>query len=183
MERIFGRPIVTQEQMRTRIKELSKQIMADYSDKNLILVGILKGAYAFYADLCRAIRIPLRVDFLVVSSYGSAAKSAGKVKMVSDLTEDIKGQDVLLVEDIVDSGLTVQYLIKRLSKRKPRSIRVCALLSKPARRQVTVPLHYVGFEIPNHYVVGYGLDYQQKYRNLPYLAVLDEVDEEGDRHE
>jgi len=183
MERIFGRPIVTQEQMRTRIKELGKQIMADYADKNLILVGILKGAYAFYADLCRAIRIPLRVDFLVVSSYGSAAKSGGKVKIVSDLTEDIKGRDVLLVEDIVDSGLTVQYLVRQLSERKPRSIRVCALLSKPDRRTVNVPLHYVGFEIPNKYVVGYGLDYQQKYRNLPYLAVLDQVDEEGDRHD
>ena len=183
MERIFGRPIVTQEQMRTRIKELGKQIMTDYADKNLILVGILKGAYAFYADLCRAIRIPLRVDFLVVSSYGSAAKSGGKVKIVSDLTEDIKGRDVLLVEDIVDSGLTVQYLIRQLSERKPRSIRVCALLSKPDRRTVNVPLHYVGFEIPNKYVVGYGLDYQQKYRNLPYLAVLDQVDEEGDRHD
>ena len=183
MERIFGRPIVTQEQMRTRIKELGKQIMADYADKNLILVGILKGAYAFYADLCRAIRIPLRVDFLVVSSYGSGAKSGGKVKIVSDLTEDIKGRDVLLVEDIVDSGLTVQYLVRQLSERKPRSIRVCALLSKPDRRTVNVPLHYVGFEIPNKYVVGYGLDYQQKYRNLPYLAVLDQVDEEGDRHD
>ena len=183
MERIFGRPIVTQEQMRARIKELGKQIMTDYADKSLILVGILKGAYAFYADLCRAIRIPLRVDFLVVSSYGSAAKSGGKVKIVSDLTEDIKGRDVLLVEDIVDSGLTVRYLIRQLSERKPRSVRVCALLSKPARRQVTVPLHYVGFEIPNQYVVGYGLDYQQKYRNLPYLAVLDQVDEEGDKHE
>jgi len=180
-DRIFGRPIVTQEQMRARIKELGKQIMTDYGEKNLILVGILKGAYAFYADLCRAIRIPLRVDFLVVSSYGSAAKSGGKVKIVSDLTEDIKGRDVLLVEDIVDSGLTVQYLTRKLSERKPRSIRVCTLLSKPERRTVNVALHYVGFEIPNKYVVGYGLDYQQKYRNLPYLAVLDEVDEEGDR--
>jgi hypoxanthine phosphoribosyltransferase len=180
MERIFGRPIVTQEQMRGRIKELAKQIMIDYADKDLILVGILKGAYAFYADLCRAIRIPLCVDFLVVASYGAAAKSSGKVKMVTDLTENIAGRDVLLVEDIVDSGFTVQYLMNTLSKRKPKSMRVCALLSKPARRKVQVPVHYVGFEIPNKYVVGYGLDYQQKYRNLPYLAVLDKVDEEGE---
>jgi hypoxanthine phosphoribosyltransferase len=178
MERIFGRPIVTQEEMRTRIRELGKQIMADYADKDLILVGILKGAYAFYADLCRAIRIPLRVDFLVVSSY-TGSKSSEKVKIVTDLTEDIAGRDVLLVEDIVDSGLTVQHLVKTLSKRKPKSIRVCALLSKPARRKVEVPVDYVGFEIPNKYVVGYGLDYQQKYRNLPYLAVLDRVDEEA----
>ncbi|MDE3017819.1 MAG: hypoxanthine phosphoribosyltransferase [Nitrospirota bacterium] len=180
MERIFGRPIVTQEQMRTRIKDLGREIASDYADKDLILVGILKGAFAFYADLARAIRIPLRVDFLVVTSYGSRAKTSGKVKMVTDLTENIAGRDVLLVEDIVDSGLTLQYLTKTLSKRKPKSIKACALLNKPDRRQVTVPVDYVGFEIPNKYVVGYGLDYQQKYRNLPYLAVLDQVDEEGE---
>ena len=179
MERIFGRPIVTQEEMRARIRELGRQITADYADKDLILVGILKGAYAFYADLARAIRIPLRVDFLVVTSYSSKRSTSGKVKMMSDLTEDIAGRDVLLVEDIVDSGLTVKYLTQTLSKRKPKSIRVCTLLSKPERRKVDVPIHYVGFEIPNKYVVGYGLDYQQKYRNLPYLAVLDTVDDEG----
>jgi hypoxanthine phosphoribosyltransferase len=179
MERIFGRPIVTQEEMRNRIRELGRQIMADYAEKDLLLVGILKGAFAFYADLARAIRIPLRVDFLVVTSYGFRSKTSGKVKMVTDLTEDIAGRDVLLVEDIVDSGLTVQYLIKTLAKRKPKSIRVCTLLSKPARRKVDVAIDYVGFEIQNQYVVGYGLDYQQKYRNLPYLAVLDTVDDEG----
>lgn len=179
MERIFGRPIVTQEEMRARIRELGRQITADYADKDLILVGILKGAYAFYADLARAIRIPLRVDFLVVTSYESKGSTSGKVKMMGDLTEEIAGRDVLLVEDIVDSGLTVKYLTQTLSKRKPKSIRVCTLLSKPERRKVNVPVHYVGFEIPNKYVVGYGLDYQQKYRNLPYLAVLDTVDEEG----
>lgn len=179
MERIFGRPIVTQEEMRARIRELGRQITVDYADKDLILVGILKGAYAFYADLARAIRIPLRVDFLVVTSYESKGSTSGKVKMMSDLTEEIAGRDVLLVEDIVDSGLTVKYLTQTLSKRKPKSIRVCTLLSKPERRKVDVPIHYVGFEIPNKYVVGYGLDYQQKYRNLPYLAVLDTVDDEG----
>lgn len=173
MERIFGRPIVTQEEMRTRIKELGKQITADYAGKDFVLVGVLKGAYAFYADLARAIRIPMRVDFLIVTSYGSQSKTSGKVKVVTELTEDIKGKDVLLVEDIVDSGLTVQYLIKTLAKRKPKSIKICTLLSKPERRTIDVPLDYVGFKIPNNYVVGYGLDYQQKYRNLPYLAVLD----------
>ena len=173
MERIFGRPIVTQEEMRARIKELGKQIATDYAGKDLVLVGVLKGAYAFYADLARAIRIPMRVDFLVVASYGSQAKSSGRVKIITELTEDAKGKDLLLVEDIVDSGLTVQYLIKTLAKNKPRSIRVCTLLSKPDRRKIDVPLDYVGFKIPNKYVVGYGLDYQQKYRNLPYLAVLD----------
>lgn len=179
MERIFGRPIVTQEEMRTRIKELGRQITADYEGKDLILVGILKGAFAFYADLARAIRVPLRVDFLVVTSYGSKSSTSGKVKMVTDLTEDVAGRDVLLVEDIVDSGLTVQYLMKTLSKRKPKSIKACTLLSKPARRKVDVSVDYIGFEIANQYVVGYGLDYQQKYRNLPYLAVLDKVDDEG----
>jgi hypoxanthine phosphoribosyltransferase len=173
MERIFGRPIVTQEEMRARIKELGKQIANDYTGKDLVLVGVLKGAYAFYADLARAIRIPMRVDFLIVTSYGSQSKTSGRVKVVTELTEDIKGKEVLLVEDIVDSGLTVQYLIKTLSKHKPKSIKVCTLLSKPERRTIEVPLEYIGFKIPNKYVVGYGLDYQQKYRNLPYLAVLD----------
>ena len=172
MERIFGRPIVTQEEMRARIKELGKQIATDYAGKDLVLVGVLKGAYAFYADLARAIRIPMRVDFLIVTSYGGQSKTSGKVKVITELTEDVKGKDVLLVEDIVDSGLTVQYLTKTLAKHKPRSIKVCTLLSKPERRTIDVPLDYVGFKIPNKYVVGYGLDYQQKYRNLPYLAEL-----------
>ena len=179
MERIFGRPIVTQEEMRTRIRELGKQITTDYTGKDFVLVGVLKGAYAFYADLARAIRIPMRVDFLMVTSDGSRTKISGKVKMVTELTEDIKGKDVLLVEDIVDSGLTAQYLLKTLAKRKPRSIKVCTLLSKPDRRIIDVTIDYVGFKIPNKYVVGYGLDYQQKYRNLPYLAVLDMEGDEG----
>ena len=179
MDRIFGRPIVTQEQMRMRIRELGRQITADYAGKELILVGVLKGAYAFYADLARAIRIPMRVDFLVVTSYAGKPRSSGKVKMVTDLTEDIAGRDVLLVEDIVDSGLTAQYLVKTLNKRKPRSIKICSLLSKLERREKTVFIDYVGFEIPNKYVVGYGLDYRQQYRNLPYLAVLDTVDDDG----
>src|SRR5215475_3691809 len=176
MERIFGRPIVTQEEMRARIRELGKQITTDYTGKDLVLVGVLKGAYAFYADLARAIRIPIRLDFLIVTSEGSRTKPSSKgkrVKIVTELTEDIKGKDVLLVEDIVDSGLTVQYLVKTIAKIKPRSIKVCTLLSKPDRRTMNVAIDYVGFKIPNKYVVGYGLDYQQKYRNLPYLAVLD----------
>ena len=173
MQRIFGRPMVTQEEMRARIKELGKQIATDFAGKDLVLVGVLKGAYAFYADLARAIRIPMRVDFLIVASYGGQSKTSGKVKVITELTEDVKGKDVLLVEDIVDSGLTVQYLVKTLAKHKPKSIKVCTLLSKPDRRTINVQLDYVGFKIPNKYVVGYGLDYQQKYRNLPYLAVLD----------
>jgi hypoxanthine phosphoribosyltransferase len=178
MERMFGRPIVTQEQMRNRIRELGRQISADYAGKDLVLVGVLKGAYAFFADLARAIRIPVQVDFIIVTSYGTQAKTSGKVKLVTELTEKIKNRDVLLVEDIVDSGLTVQYLIKALAKQKPSSIKVCTLLSKPERRVVDVPLQYIGFRIPNQYVVGYGLDYQQQYRNLPYLAVLDQLNQQ-----
>ncbi|MBL8075882.1 MAG: hypoxanthine phosphoribosyltransferase [Nitrospira sp.] len=178
MERMFGRPIITQEQMRGRIRELGRQISTDYAGKDLVLVGVLKGAYAFFADLARAIRIPVRVDFIVVTSYGTGSKTSGKVKLVTELTEQIKNKDVLLVEDIVDSGLTVQYLMKALGKRKPRSINVCTLLSKPERRVVDVHVQYIGFKIPDLYVIGYGLDYQQKYRNLPYLAVLDQGSEQ-----
>lgn len=178
MERMFGRPIVTQEQMRSRIRELGKQISADYVGKDLVLVGVLKGAYAFFADLARAIRIPVRIDFIIVTSYGTQVKTSGKVKLMTELTEKIRDRDVLLVEDIVDSGLTVQYLTKALGKQKPRSIKVCTLLSKPERRVVDVQLQYIGFKIPNQYVVGYGLDYRQKYRNLPYLAVLDQLSQQ-----
>lgn len=178
MERMFGRPIITQEQMRGRIRELGRQISTDYAGKDLVLLGVLKGAYAFFADLARAIRIPVRVDFIVVTSYGTGSKTSGKVKLVTELTEQIKNKDVLLVEDIVDSGLTVQYLMKALGKRKPRSINVCTLLSKPERRVVDVHVQYIGFKIPDLYVIGYGLDYQQKYRNLPYLAVLDQGSEQ-----
>ncbi len=180
MDRIFGRPIVSQEQMRSRIRELGRQISTDYTGKDLVLVGVLKGAYAFYADLARAIRIPIRVDFIVVTSYGKRANTSGKVKLVTELTENIKGKDVLLVEDIVDSGLTVQHLMKSLMKKKPSSLRVCTLLSKPDRRLVNVHVHYVGFKISNQYVIGYGLDYQQQYRNLPYLAVLADQDVHDD---
>lgn len=177
MERMFGRPIVTQEQMRSRIRELGRQISADYAGKDLVLIGVLKGAYAFFADLARAIRIPVCVDFIIVTSYGARATTSGKVKLVTEPTERIKGKDVLLVEDIVDSGLTVRHLTKTLTKQKPNSIKICTLLSKPERRVVDVQIDYVGFKVQNEYIVGYGLDYQQKYRNLPYLAVLDRLGE------
>ena len=180
MDGIFGKPIVTQEAMRARIRELGRQITADYAQKDLIMIGILKGAYVFYADLARAIGLPLKVDFLVVSSYAGKARSSGKIRVLTELTEDIAGRDVLLVEDIVDSGCTLQHLRKALGARKPKSIKVCALLNKPDRRQVEVKVDYVGFNISNKFVVGYGLDYRQNYRNLPYLAVLDKVDEEGE---
>ncbi len=177
-ERIFGKPIITQVEMQRRIKELGRRISIDYEGKDLLVVGVLKGAFAFFADLIRAIRLPVRVDFIMVSSYGVKSKTAGRVKVISDLTTDIAGQDVLIVEDIVDSGLTVNSLKKNFLSRRPKSLRFCALLDKQERRKIDVVIDYVGFKIPNKYVVGYGLDYQDKYRNLPYIAVLENVDEE-----
>jgi hypoxanthine phosphoribosyltransferase len=174
---IFGKPIVTQEEVRTRIRELGRQITADYAQKDLVLVGVLKGAFAFYADLARAIRLPLRVDFLLVSSSSKQTKAGEAIKVLTELTEEIADRDVLVVEDIVDSGRTVQHLHQVLGRRKPKSIKVCALLNKPDRRVVEVVVDYVGFNIPNKFVIGYGLDYQQRYRNLPYLAVLDKMAE------
>lgn len=176
MEQIFGRPIITQEEMQKRIKALGNQITLDYEGRDLLMVGVLKGAFAFYADLLRAIHLSVRVDFLVVSSRRTKAKT-GKIKVVSDLTEEIAGQDVLLVEDIVDSGMTLSFLKKKLHARRPRSLKVCVLLDKPERRKVRIAIDYVGFTIPNKYVVGYGLDYKNNYRNLPYIAVLDKVTE------
>ena len=176
MDEIFGKPILTQEEVRTRVRELGRQITLDYAQKDLLMIGILKGAFAFYADLARAIGLPRRVDFLVASSNDKKMKMTEDMNLLSALTEEVTGRDVLLVEDIVDSGRTVQYLKQMFSRRQPKSLKVCALLNKPERRAVDVTVDYVGFDIPNKFVIGYGLDYQQKYRNLPYLAVLEQVD-------
>ena len=174
-QRIFGKPLINQVELQRRIRKLGHQISQDYVRKDLVLVGVLKGAFAFYADLARAISIPLTVDFIVVTSRGMKAKEGEKVKVVSDLTVDIAGRHVLLVEDIIDSGLTVKYLITRLNNRSPASLKVCTMLDKPTRRTVDVTIDYVGFTIANKYVVGFGLDYENNYRNLPYLAVLDQM--------
>lgn len=173
MDQIFGKPLVTQEAMRARIKDLGKQISLDYQDKDLLVVGVLKGAYVFFADLVRVIRLPIQIDFLIAKSHKTIGSSAKNVKVWSELTEKINNRHVLLVEDIVDSGVTAQFLVKNLMKKKPASVAVCALISKPANRKVEVDLRYVGFEVPPTYIVGYGLDFKQKYRNLPYLAKLD----------
>lgn len=178
MTRVFGKPMISQQEISRRIKDLGRRISEDYQDRDVVMIGVLKGAFAFFADLVRAIHVPIELDFLVVSSYESSAKSTGRVKVISDLTVDIKGQDVIVVEDIVDSGLTLSFLKKKLLMRHPNSLRVCALLDKPERRTINVPIEYVGFTIPNKYVVGYGLDYQNRYRNLPYIAVLDQVGEQ-----
>lgn len=175
MDRLFVKPLVTQEVLRTRIKELGKQISQDYQGKDLVVVGVLKGAYVFYADLVRAIRLPLHIDFLIARNRPLKGLPGQTTKVWSDLTEKIRQRHVLLVEEIVDSGKTAKLLVEKLNKKKPASVAICTLLSKPDKRKVQVPLRYVGFEVPSTYVVGYGLDYQQTYRNLPYLAQIDEA--------
>jgi hypoxanthine phosphoribosyltransferase len=173
MDQIFGKPLVTQEAMRARIKELGKQISQDYQGKDLLVVGVLKGAYVFFADLARVIRLPIQIDFLIPKNHKKISGSGKSIKVWTELTEKTNKRHVLLVEDIVDSGVTAQSLVTKLMKKKPASVAVCALISKPANRKVEVDLRYVGFEVPPIYVVGYGLDFKQKYRNLPYLAKLD----------
>src|SRR5207253_4459350 len=159
-------------QIEDRIRELGEQISDDYEGKDLLLVGVLKGAVFFLSDLMRLIEVPVEVDFMAVASYGSATDSSGVVRILKDLDAAIEGRDVLIVEDIIDSGLTLQYLMRNLGSRNPRSLEVCALLCKPDRRKVELPTRYVGFQIPNRFVVGYGLDYDERHRNLPYVAVL-----------
>jgi hypoxanthine phosphoribosyltransferase len=173
MAETFGKPLITQEAMRGRIRELGKQISKDYQGKDLVVVGVLKGAYVFFADLVRVIQLPIQIDFLIAKGTKKVGRPAKTVKVWTELTEKIARRHVLLVEDIVDSGLTVQFLVSQLNKHKPASVAVCTLLSKPANRQIEIEVQYVGFEVPKSYIVGYGLDFKQKYRNLPYLAKMD----------
>ncbi|MCH5288167.1 MAG: hypoxanthine phosphoribosyltransferase [Christensenellaceae bacterium] len=164
--------LVTREEIAEAVKKLGQQITADYKGKNVILIGILKGAVVFFADLIREIDLPLNIDFMAVSSYGAATKSSGVVEVVKDINRDITGLDVLVVEDIVDSGMTLSYLKKYLSSRGAASIKVVTLLDKPERRRVDLTADYFCFTIPDEFVVGYGLDYAEKYRNLPDIGVL-----------
>jgi hypoxanthine phosphoribosyltransferase len=170
----IGETLVSEEDLRRRIAELGAQISRDYAGRELLLIGVLKGAVPFLADLMRELDLPCEVDFMAVSSYGSATDSSGVVRILKDLDASIEDRDVLLVEDIIDSGLTLHYLLKNLRARNPASLEVCALLTKPERRRVDLPIRYVGFEIPNRFAIGYGLDHAQRYRNLRYVAVLDE---------
>jgi hypoxanthine phosphoribosyltransferase len=170
----LGETIVSGEQLRARVTELGAEISADYADREPLLVGVLKGAVMFMADLMREITVPCEIDFMAVSSYGSATNSSGVVRILKDLDASIEGRDVLIVEDIIDSGLTLQYLMRNLAARGPASLEVCALLAKPERRRVELPIRYVGFEIPNKFVVGYGLDVGERYRNLDRVAALNE---------
>lgn len=172
MEKIFGKPLITQEEIVHRIRELGLQITSDYAGKNLILIGVLKGAYAFTADLSRAIGLPAGLDF-VMTLPGPKDKDA-EPKTITDPTLNLAGADVLVIEDIIDSGSTARMLIDKLAPHRPESIRICALLDKTAGRTVDIKPDYVGFSIPNRFVIGYGLDYKNKYRTLPFIAVLDD---------
>lgn len=166
--------ILRKNQIQKRVKELGGQITLDYKNKDLILIGVLRGAFIFLSDLSRAIKIPCSVDFIAISGYGPA--SSGVVRLLKDLEENIEGKDVILVEDIIDTGLTVSYLLRNLKARNPRSLEVCTLLNRSVRRIVDLPIKYVGFDIPDIFVVGYGLDYGQRYRNLSHIRVLEEKD-------
>jgi len=169
----LGEVLVTAEDLQRRVAELGREITRDYAGRRLLLVGVLKGAVFFLSDLMRAIDVPVEVDFMAVASYGSATDSSGVVRILKDLDAAIEDRDVLIVEDIVDSGLTLQYLLRNLGSRNPRTLEVCALLMKPERRKVDLPTKYVGFEIPDRFVVGYGLDHAERHRNLPFVAALE----------
>jgi hypoxanthine phosphoribosyltransferase len=171
---LIGEALVPEEQLQRRVRELGEEISRDYDGKDLFLVGVLKGAVFFLSDLMRAIDVPCEVDFMAVASYGSSTDSSGVVRILKDLDATIEGRDVLIIEDIIDSGLTLSYLLRTLKAREPRSLEVCALLTKPDRRKVELPIRYTGFEIPNKFAIGYGLDHAERYRNLPYVAALDE---------
>ncbi|MCI8595048.1 MAG: hypoxanthine phosphoribosyltransferase [Oscillospiraceae bacterium] len=164
--------LFTEEQLKTRVKEMGAEIRRDYAGKEPVLVSILRGSFMFTADLMRALDLPCKVDFMAASSYGSGTSSSGQVKLIKDLVEDIEGKDVLVLEDILDSGNTLSSLLELLKERKPASIKLCVLLDKPERREKPVAVHYTGFSIPDAFVVGYGLDYDEKYRNLPYIGIL-----------
>ena len=168
----IDRVLITSEEIQDKLRDMGERITADYAGRQLLLVGVLKGAFVVMADLARNIRLPLEFDFMAVASYGTATKTSGVVRILKDLDHELEGRDVLLVEDIVDSGLTLNYLLKNLHARRPRSLEVAALLQKKDIQQVPIELRYLGFDIPNEFVVGYGLDFAERYRNLPYIATL-----------
>ena len=172
MERGVGEILVEEDQLRARIAELGEEISTYYDGRDLLLIGVLKGAVFFMADLMRHLTVPCEVDFMAISSYGASTDSSGVVRILKDLDINIEGRNVLVVEDIIDSGLTLSYLVRNLESREPASLEVCALLTKPGRREIDVDVRWVGFEIPNRFVIGYGLDFAERYRNLPYVGVL-----------
>ena len=170
----IGETLVAQEDLQRRVAQLGAELSRDYAGRDLFMIGVLKGAVLFLADLMRSIEVPCEIDFMAVSSYGSQTDSSGVVRILKDLDAPIEGRDLLIVEDIIDSGLTLHYLMRNLRARNPASLEVCALLTKPDRLRVDLSPRYVGFEIPNRFAVGYGLDHAQRYRNLDYVAALNE---------
>ena len=175
-----GEILIGEEELQARIRDLGAEISADYQGRELLLVGVLKGAVFFMADLMRAISVACEIDFMAISSYGASTDSSGVVRILKDLDINIDGRHVLVVEDIIDSGLTLSYLLRNLESREPATLEICALLTKPDRREIDVPVRYIGFEIPNRFVIGYGLDFAERYRNLPYVGVLrDELMPDG----
>jgi hypoxanthine phosphoribosyltransferase len=172
LERDIQRVLITEHEIQAKLRELGELITRDYAGRDLLLVGVLKGAFVLMADLSRYIRLPVETDFMAVASYGAATKTSGVVRILKDLDHDVEGRDILLVEDIVDSGLTLNYLLKNLRGRRPASLEVCALLKKTGIQRVHLDVRYVGFEIPPEFVVGYGLDFAERFRNLPYIATL-----------
>jgi hypoxanthine phosphoribosyltransferase len=180
LERAVGEVLIDADALRSRIAELGEEISHEYEGRELLLIGVLKGAVFFMADLMRHLTVPCEVDFMAISSYGAQTDSSGVVRILKDLDINIEGRHVLVVEDIIDSGLTLSYLIRNLESREPASLEVCALLTKPSRREIDVPVRWIGFEIPNKFVIGYGLDFAERYRNLPYVGVLhDDLMPEG----
>jgi len=173
LTRGVSKVLIEEDAVAARVAELGADVSTDYAGKDLLLIGVLKGAVFFMADLMRELTIPCEVDFMAISSYGASTDSSGVVRILKDLDINIEGRHVLVVEDIIDSGLTLSYLMRMLESRNPASLEVCALLTKPDRREIDVPVRYTGFEIPNEFVIGYGLDFGERYRNLPYVAVLD----------
>jgi hypoxanthine phosphoribosyltransferase len=172
LEQGVGEILIGEDDLQARIRELGAELSADYAGREVLLVGVLKGAVFFMADLMRSLTIPCEIDFMAISSYGASTDSSGVVRILKDLDINIEGRHVLVVEDIVDSGLTLSYLVRNLESREPASLEVCALLTKPSRREIDVPVRYIGFEIPNKFVIGYGLDFAERYRNLPYVGIL-----------
>ena len=172
MEKDIAKVLFSEEQLQNRVRELGEQISADYAGKEPLLISVLRGSYIFMADLSRAISQSVTIDFMAVSSYGGGTTSSGQVEIVKDLSDSIEGKDLLIVEDILDSGNTLSYLLKLLQARRPASIKLCTLLDKPSRRVKPIVADYVGFEVPDEFVVGYGLDYDERYRNLPYIGVV-----------
>lgn len=172
MKKDLAKVLLTQDQIKARVKELGQQISRDFAGEEVVLVGILKGAVIFFADLAREITLPVRMDFMAVSSYGSATKTSGVVRILKDLDKDITGRNVIIVEDIVDSGMSLSFLKDNLMSRGAKSLRICVLLDKPERRRCPIDVDYRGFEVPDEFVVGYGLDYAERYRELPLIGVL-----------